>query len=97
MFTNIDKDNSGKIDYSEFVSASINKKMVLQKNKLKSVFTLFDKDGSGNLSIDELKSFFTMGNNSDEMWRKVVEEYDDNGDGEISYEEFLKIIDIILS
>ena len=25
MFDNIDKDNSGKIDYSEFVSASINR------------------------------------------------------------------------
>ena len=55
MFTNIDKDNSGKIDYSEFVSASINRKKVLDKDRLKQVFGIFDKDGSGKLSIKELQ------------------------------------------
>lgn len=28
MFTRIDKDNNGKIDYSEFVSASINRQLL---------------------------------------------------------------------
>lgn len=37
-----------------------------------------------------------MGENTNEEWVKIVEEYDDNGDGEISYEEFLNIIDKIL-
>jgi Ca2+-binding EF-hand superfamily protein len=37
-----------------------------------------------------------MGNNSNETWESVIKEFDANGDGEISYDEFLKIIDIIL-
>ena len=37
-----------------------------------------------------------MGKNTNEEWVKIVDEYDDNGDGEISYQEFLNIIDKIL-
>ena len=37
-----------------------------------------------------------MGKNTNEEWVKIVDEYDDNGDGEISYQEFLNIIDKML-
>jgi len=55
MFTNIDKDRSGKIDYSEFVSASINRKQLLSRKKIKKMFIKLDKNGNGDLSIEELK------------------------------------------
>jgi len=91
MFTNIDKDNSGKIDYSEFVSASINRKKVLDKDKMKKVFGIFDKDGSGQLSIKELQAYFNIGDKDE--WRKVMKEFDENGDDEISYDEFIQMMD----
>lgn len=39
----VDTNNSGEIDYSEFVTASINRQKLLSKNKLDIVFKMFDK------------------------------------------------------
>ncbi len=41
-------------DYKEFVVASLNKEKILSKEKLDVAFKLFDKDGSGKISVKEL-------------------------------------------
>ncbi len=51
-------DNNGYIDYSEFVSASIDRKKMLSKARLERIFKIFDKDGNGKISSQELKSVF---------------------------------------
>lgn len=38
-----DTDLNGRIDYSEFISATIDKKMLLSKESLKAAFQIFDK------------------------------------------------------
>lgn len=43
LFTILDANKSGAIDYSEFVSAAIDKERLLSENKLKSAFKLFDR------------------------------------------------------
>lgn len=55
MFAKVDVDDSGAIDYSEFVVASMNEKNLLSNNKLQSAFKMFDKDGGGSISTDEIK------------------------------------------
>ena len=55
MFDAIDADGSGEIEYSEFVVASMNEKTILSNNKLQSAFKMFDKDGGGSISTDEIK------------------------------------------
>ena len=55
MFDSVDIDKSGFIDYSEFVIASINEKQLLTNEKLQAAFKMFDKDGSGSISADEIK------------------------------------------
>ena len=55
MFSKVDVDDSGAIDYSEFVVASMNEKNLLSNNKLQSAFKMFDKDGGGSISTDEIK------------------------------------------
>jgi calcium-dependent protein kinase len=51
----VDSDNSGFIYYFEFLIATINREKFLSKEKLETVFKMFDKDGSGSNSIQELK------------------------------------------
>ena len=42
IYNKIDIDGSGKIDYSEFVVASMNEKELLSKEKLQAAFNMFD-------------------------------------------------------
>ena len=50
---------------------------------------MFDKDGSGSISATEVKEVLGLGKNIDDgVWNQIVKEVDENGDGEISFEEF---------
>ena len=55
MFAKVDTDGSGEIEYSEFVVATMNEKNLLNNNKLQTAFKMFDKDGGGTISIEEIK------------------------------------------
>ena len=85
----VDTDGNGEIDYSEFVVATMNEKNLLSNNKLQTAFKMFDKDGGGSISTDEIKQVLSFGQNLDEaVVQQIIEQVDKNGDGEISYEEF---------
>jgi len=55
MYDKVDTDKSGAIDYSEFVVATMNEKNLLSNNKLQTAFKMFDKDGGGSISTDEIR------------------------------------------
>jgi len=89
MFAKVDTDGSGEIEYSEFVVATMNEKNLLNNNKLQTAFKMFDKDGGGSISIDEIKQVLSFGQNlDDEVINQIIKQVDANGDGEISYDEF---------
>lgn len=56
MFKQIDIDGNGSIDYTEFVMATMNEKELTSNQRLTAAFKLFDKDGSGAISPDEIKT-----------------------------------------
>jgi len=89
-----DGDGNEYIDYSEFLTATINWKKVLNKEKLESVFRTFDKDANGKISLDELKEFFGNAGDSldNQAWMEMIREADANGDGQIDLEEFIKLM-----
>jgi len=66
MFNKVDADGNGEIDYSEFVVATMNEKNLLSNNKLHTAFKMFDKDGGGSISTDEIKQVLSFGQNLDE-------------------------------
>lgn len=70
----IDVNNSGYIDYTEWVMATINKNQMLSKDKIQTAFRIFDKDGSGTLSIQELKENLGGNNISNDNWEKLIRE-----------------------
>ena len=55
MFDSVDTDQSGYIEYSEFVMATINEKKLSTTERLHTAFKLFDKDNSGNITPAEIK------------------------------------------
>jgi len=61
MFKSVDTDNSGFIDYSEFVVAAMNEGQLTSNEKLQAAFKMFDKDGSGIISPDEIKEVLSFG------------------------------------
>ena len=84
-----DTDGSGEIDYSEWIVATMDKRKLLSNEKLEAAFNLFDKDGSGSISANEIKDVLGVGKNIDEkVWNEIIMEVDGNGDGEISFSEF---------
>lgn len=46
-------------------------------------FKTFDKDGSGFLTVNELKEIFGGGRVPDDIWEQIIQEVDANGDGEV--------------
>ena len=91
IFKTIDTDNSGVINYTEFLAASIDKRIYLQEDKLRDAFKLFDEDKSGKISKSEISKVLKFKKSGTEM-TKLFEKYDLNGDGEIDFEEFLNMM-----
>lgn len=93
MFSAVDSDNSGFIDYSEFVVAAMNEKALTTNDKLQAAFKMFDKDGSGVISAAEIKEVLGFGGNLDNAAiEAIIKQVDENGDGEISFEEFVTMM-----
>ena len=91
IFKSIDTDGSGSIEYTEFISASLDKSLYLQKEKLREAFNLFDVDHSGKISNAEIAKILGMDKRSKEI-SKILEKYDSNKDGEIDFEEFFEMM-----
>ena len=45
-----DCDGDGRIDYQEFLQATLNQQMMLNKDNVKIVFDMFDNDKDGMIS-----------------------------------------------
>ena len=94
MIKSIDLDGNGVIDYNEFLTCSMNKEKILKNENLELCFKAFDSDNSGKISLDEISAIFNNGNKDKkdkeelEALKKMIQEADDNGDGEISFKEF---------
>jgi len=92
MINEVDLDQTGTVDLEEFIKMmSIKTKPANANDEMRSAFNVFDKDGSGTISVDELGQLMkTFGENlSDEDLKIMIQEVDKNGDGHIDYQEFV--------
>jgi calcium-dependent protein kinase len=90
ILKSIDTDGSGAINYTEFLAATMDQKVYLKEERLYEAFRAFDKDGSGKISIDEVKS--VMKGEDVKKIEDMIHKYDQNGDGEIDYMEFISMM-----
>jgi calcium-dependent protein kinase len=84
-----DSDHSGFIDYTEFLSASMDWKLFLCNKKLEAAFRAFDLDGNGKIDLNELKEM--IGGIDDVGYMNMMCQNDKNGDGGLDFEEFKEI------
>ena len=90
----MDANQNGLIDYSEFIAACMQSYNYLQDAQLRAAFAYFDKDGSGAITKEELRTClqseeFTM---TEEEIQKLLSGVDANGDEQIDYIEFITMM-----
>jgi hypothetical protein len=85
-----------KLYVAEFLAATMEATTFLKEQYLKSAFKMFDTDGSGKidsveigrlLSGEEFKDVYTT-----DQLNEAIKEVDENGDGEIDFEEFMAMM-----
>merc|ERR1719203_518380 len=91
----VDADSNGSIEYKEFISAGLDKRLYLEQDVCWAAFCLFDKDGNGKISKDEIAQVLASSDvqavahtDLSDIMRAV----DTNGDGEIDFDEFMKMM-----
>ncbi|CAN0890141.1 Calcium-dependent protein kinase 4 [Linum grandiflorum] len=82
-----DIDNSGTLDYGEFLAATLHLNKMEREENLAAAFAYFDKDGSGYITIDELQQACKEFGVQDPL-EEMIKEIDQDNDGRIDYEEF---------
>jgi len=95
LMKGVDADGSGVIDYTEFIAATLDKRKYIQEDRLWAAFRVFDTDGSGKITKQELQQVLA-GGKLDDMAKKnideIMKECDTDGDGEIDFEEFVAMM-----
>ena len=86
MFSTIDKNSSGYIDYSEFITSIISRNYIRSENLVEKAFDMIDKDKNGFLSKQEMTEAF--GGCNEQLYQHLLSEFDVNKDGVISKQEF---------
>jgi len=83
----LDVDKSGHLDVKEFEEAWLEFQLSRDDKLMYTLFNHFDANGDGIIDSLEMKAI--LGENCDEM-KKVFDSFDENNNGEVSYEEFVR-------
>ncbi|NWR79303.1 CALMS protein, partial [Centropus bengalensis] len=95
MVGEVDADSSGTIDFPEFLSLMARKmRDTDSEEEIREAFRVFDKDGNGYISAAELRHVMTnLGEKlTDEEVDEMIKEADCNNDGQVNYEEFVRMM-----
>lgn len=95
MVQEIDKEGLGTLSFDDFLALMTTKMADKDcKEEILKAFRLFDDDDTGKISFKNLKRVAKeLGENlTDEELQEMIDEADRDGDGEISQEEFLRIM-----
>ncbi len=90
IMTQIDYQGNGKINYSEFLAATISVRSVLTEKILWTLFKHFDTDDSNTITQENIKEAFAKAGKqvSEEEMDEILKNHDIVNDGQISFDEF---------
>ena len=95
MIEDVDKDNSGEIDFPEFLEMMTAKMGERDsKTEILKAFRLFDDDETGFITLENLRRVAKEIGEvmSDKELQEMIEEADRTNDGKVSEDEFLRIM-----
>ncbi|KXJ67789.1 hypothetical protein RP20_CCG012275 [Aedes albopictus] len=95
LLKEVSVDHEGMIHFPDFVAMmSIRLRDFNSEDELKEAFRMFDRNGDGMISADELRlALQSFGEQlADEEIEELLREADINCDGQIDYQEFVKMI-----
>lgn len=73
IFRMCDFDDSGTIEFTEWCTASMDKRKMLSKEKLKAAFDLFDENGNGSIDFAEVKKLLdAKGSSNNELYMEMI-------------------------
>lgn len=81
----IDINRNGKIDYTEWVAATLDYDKILKGRKIETAFEFFDKQNRKKIGIEELKKVIGSKRKAveDQVYFSIIREVDRDGDFEI--------------
>jgi len=105
LMKKLDADNSGSLEWTEFLAATLSPNLYSQEEVCRGAFQMLDVDGDGQLSMKDLQTLLgdhrtTNGNRQSTVElglsskglneiEHIMKEIDANGDGDCSFAEFL--------
>ncbi|XP_020092609.1 neo-calmodulin-like [Ananas comosus] len=95
MIRDIDCDGNGTIEFGEFLNLMARKmKENDSEEELREAFKVFDKDQNGYISASELRHvMINLGEKlTDEEVEQMIKEADLDGDGQVNFEEFVRMM-----
>jgi len=96
MIAEVDEDGGGEIDFDEFLEmmAKALTKEVDSFEEMMKCFKVFDKDGTGEISREDLHHIIaTMAEKlTEDEIKDFIDDADKDGDGTIDYEEFIRMM-----
>jgi Ca2+-binding EF-hand superfamily protein len=95
LIKSVDIDQNNEIDFTEFLTLMKSRISRDPNYELKLAFDMIDTDHSGTVSISELRSLMKKCNQflSEEEIDAIMQECDINGDGELDFDEFKKLME----
>ena len=93
MIKEVDANRNGTIEFPEFLTM-MKAKDTDREKEIQEAFRFFDKDGNGFISAAELGQVVaSLGEKiTEEEVDKMIQEADTDGDGQVNYEEFVRIM-----
>jgi len=99
VFRELDLDDSGTVDYTEFVAAGMGAGIAQQVEAMWAAFRQFDSNGDGRLQREEI--CHVLHACSTQSWGcnvccsvgdQVIQRYDKNDDGVVDFDEFTRLV-----
>jgi len=97
ILSSMDTNNDGKIEYTEFIAAAMDHRLQRNESVCWRAFKAFDKDNDGKITRSELQEVLK----DDELKQEVpssrsanfyFDAMDSDGNGEVSFEEFMNML-----